>query len=260
MIRIIIATAVGICAGSVAATFGSKADNEFREFVPPEPVGTAQTQCFHGSSLEAARISEREVTESLLVEIDRLESEIQRLSATAPDPLGGQAWVRDAWAELTADEAAIDRRQQLIDGSFDPSRAAWMAEREYELEMAVSNDHDRLMPLDHLETRLLARQALRAEIGDYEYEQFLRATGQSTAVAVMQVIPDSPAAIGGLRTGDEIVDYDGERVFNVLELSEASGDGQPGESVIVNIERDGMPMQLVLPRGALGISAGRSGR
>lgn len=257
MIRIIVAAVVGICAGVAIATFGPAADDGFREFVPPEPVAVTQTQCFPESDLEAALVSERGVTQSLLDEIDRLESQIERLSANPPDPLGGQAWVRDAWAELAVDEPEIDRQQQLVDGGFDPSRAAWMAERESELQIAVTNDHDGMMPLDHLETRLLARQALRAEIGDYEYEQYLAATGQSTAVAVMQVIPESPAAIGGLQVGDEIIDYDGERVFNVLELSEVTGGDRTGGSVIVNIERDGIPMQLVLPRGALGISAGR---
>ncbi len=257
MIRIFLAGIIGICIGVGAANFGPEPNDGFREFIPPEPVAVVQPQCLPETDLEAAFASEHDVTQSLLEEIDRLESQIERLSANPPDPLGGQAWMRNAWAELAVDEPEIDRQQQLVDGGFDPSRAAWMAERESELQIEVTNEHDGTMPLDHLETRLLARQALRAEIGDYEYEHYLAATGQSTAVAVMQVIPESPAAIGGLQVGDEIIDYDGERVFNVLELSDASGSDRPGDSVIVNIERDGIPMQLVLPRGALGISAGR---
>jgi hypothetical protein len=35
--------------------------------------------------------------------------------------------------------------------------------------------------------------------------------------------------------------------------------GEPGESVVVDITRDGIPMQLVLPRGPIGVSTGRLG-
>jgi hypothetical protein len=34
-------------------------------------------------------------------------------------------------------------------------------------------------------------------------------------------------------------------------------EGEPGENVVVNITRDGIPMQIVLPRGPLGINIGR---
>jgi hypothetical protein len=33
--------------------------------------------------------------------------------------------------------------------------------------------------------------------------------------------------------------------------------GDPGVSVAVDIMRDGVPMQVVLPRGPVGVSAGR---
>jgi hypothetical protein len=34
-------------------------------------------------------------------------------------------------------------------------------------------------------------------------------------------------------------------------------EGSAGENVVVNIIRDGVPMQVVIPRGPLGINTGR---
>ena len=257
MFRIFISGFMGVCIGLAAAMFFPQPDGGFREYVPPEPVAVGQAQHFPESDLGAALRNERERTLRLLDEIERLESEIESLSTNPPDPFGGQDWVREAWAELAVDEPAVDRQQQLIDGGFDEGRAGWLAERESYLQQAVTNLNSGTVPFDHLQTNLMARQALRAEIGDYEYERYLAATGQSTAIAVTQIFEDSPAEAAGLQIGDEIVDYDGFRVFNVFELSDASVSNGAQGSVIVNIERDGAPMQLVLPRGALGISAGK---
>jgi len=55
--------------------------------------------------------------------------------------------------------------------------------------------------------------------------------------------------------------YDGRRVFSMDELKSMAFAGDPGEDVIVDIERNGQRMQLVLPRGPMGItgSGGRTG-
>ena len=63
--------------------------------------------------------------------------------------------------------------------------------------------------------------------------------------------------IAGLQPGDQIVSYDGARVFNYGDLNDQLLQGEPGESVIVDILRDGAPMQVVMPRGPIGITAGR---
>jgi hypothetical protein len=41
------------------------------------------------------------------------------------------------------------------------------------------------------------------------------------------------------------------------DLTRQTLEGTPGEQIMVDILRDGMPMQVVLPRGPLGISGGR---
>ena len=260
MTRIIIAALAGVIAGIVLTNIAARdaAGEQFAR-VFGTPVLDAHTDCPAANIEETLRL-EQDTSQRLLHEIVRLEKEIERLSQeqSGAGSLGGQDWIRGVWAELESGEPTVDRRQLLIDGGFAPQRADWLLQRESELQMAAVEEGDSALglPQDLLQVRVQMRGALRAEIGDYEYERYLVATGQSTAVAVTQVLPDSPAEIGGLQVGDEIVDYDGKRLFNVFELSDASRADVPGSMVVVNIERGGAPMQLVLPRGALGISAG----
>jgi hypothetical protein len=97
---------------------------------------------------------------------------------------------------------------------------------------------------------------LRAELGDAQYERFLEATGRPTRVGVASVLSSSAAETAGILSGDAIVAYGGERVFDVRDLNRVLLEGEPGEPVVVDIVRDGQPIQIVMPRGPLGISSG----
>ena len=59
--------------------------------------------------------------------------------------------------------------------------------------------------------------------------------------------------------GDEIVAYGGKRVFDVGELNALTLEGTPGESVVLAVRRDGQNVQLVMPRGPIGITGGFRG-
>ena len=102
---------------------------------------------------------------------------------------------------------------------------------------------------------------MRAELGDQDYERFLTAQGRSTSVNVMGVLASSPAERAGLQPGDEIVSYDGRRVFDAQELNEltiggAGASGSTSASVVIDVRRNGQNMQIVLPRGPIGIWGG----
>jgi S1-C subfamily serine protease len=99
-------------------------------------------------------------------------------------------------------------------------------------------------------------ETLRAELGDTDYERYLQADGRPTAVPVRDVLASSPAERSGLQPGDEIVAYAGQRVFGMSELNSLTLEGTPGESVIVDVRRAGQNVQLVLPRGPIGIVGG----
>jgi len=102
--------------------------------------------------------------------------------------------------------------------------------------------------------------ALRAELGESDYERFLEATGRPTSIGVTSVIESSAAQSAGIRAGDEILSYGGERIYDIRDLNRVLLEGEPGEPVLVDIVRDGQPLQVVMPRGPLGISSGYSRR
>jgi hypothetical protein len=153
------------------------------------------------------------------------------------------------------------RTKILLDAGFSPDRAALIVQRESELQMqAMQARYDARQSgegFDPNDIRLNPDSALRAEIGDSEYESYLQANGRSTAVTISSVMQTSPAQNAGLKPGDDIVAYGGERVFSTSDLNAQTMQGAPGESVLVDIERDGVPMQIVLPRGPIGITSGR---
>ncbi|MGH8193632.1 MAG: PDZ domain-containing protein [Woeseiaceae bacterium] len=210
---------------------------------------------------------EREINQLLRAEIDRLQSEVERMAAAHESNAATSDdgdWLQSAWADLAPSDEPADRRQLLIDAGFAPARAEWILTRESELQMAAIEaryrDPAASGQLHYMDSRLASRKALHDDMGDYGYEQYLAATGQSTTILITEVLADSPAQDAGFRVGDEIVYYDGMRVFNVIELADKARDGAPGGAVTVNIKRDGAPMQLVLPRGPLGISGGKPTR
>jgi S1-C subfamily serine protease len=105
--------------------------------------------------------------------------------------------------------------------------------------------------------RTAASDALRNELGDADYERYLDASSRPTSVAVSGVLDSSPAQRAGLQPGDQIVRYDGKRIFSMSDLTRRTLEGQPGEQVVVDILRDGVSMQVAVPRGPIGISGGR---
>ena len=150
----------------------------------------------------------------------------------------------------------VDRTSFAAGFSRRIARTEYVARRESELQMAQmqaifearqSGERPDWSEIDPQAT-------LRREMGDVEYEQYLEANGQPTSVAIRSVLESSPGQRAGLQPGDEIVAYGGERVFNYGELASATMRRESGESVVVDIMRDGMPMQVVLESGPIGIS------
>lgn len=156
-----------------------------------------------------------------------------------------------------APESRVDR---FVAAGFSADRAAYLDRRASELRMqALEAEYEAARsgkPAD-AEALLNPELALRDELGDADYERYLEALDRPTRVAVRDVLASSPAEKAGLQPGDEITSYDGRRVFDVRDLSRLSFEGQAGDTVTLEIVRDGQPMQIYVPRGPLGITGGR---
>lgn len=164
--------------------------------------------------------------------------------------------LRERNAERQA-SAAARRLQRLENAGFSSERADWILKREEEMRLQNLNAQWEQRRQTFLAGGEAEINPLRQELGDIEYEQYLEATGRSTSVFVSNVMDNSQATNAGFQAGDEIVRYDGMRVFNFNELNMANVQGQLGEPVMIDIIRDGTPMQLSVERGPLGIVGGR---
>jgi len=66
------------------------------------------------------------------------------------------------------------------------------------------------------------------------------------ALAVRDVVPDSPAERAGLRPGDSIIGVNGQMLKTSAPFDEAWARGQPGDPVELTVQRPGEPNPLVL--------------
>ncbi len=273
---------------SLAAGFALGAWTMAGEAPPPAgPAGPAgETQAFDAGAPLEARIGaleravavERDARRVLEEQLHALYAELERFDSPEMDELlrtlaensqvrqearTQQAAGRDPAARMRNLEDM--RTGQLVAGGFTEERARQILELEDEMRMqALQAEYDAYRngearnPWDVVQG---LQDGLRERLGDAEYEKYLLAQGGRAAITVGDVISSSPANRAGLRPGDQILGYDGQRVFSMDELRSMAFAGDPGEDVIVDIERNGQRMQLVLPRGPMGItgSGGRMG-
>jgi C-terminal processing protease CtpA/Prc len=265
-----------LVAGVAIATYSFSTRQNDSTVVPGAAVGAYFDQSAaiddRIRALESAVAEERNARQLLEDELQVLYEEIEQLSearnagdALDEEPAVEVANVRERFEEFRQrrnGQDSEDRVARLVEAGFAPDRAAWIVQRESELQMeAMQARFDARRsgdPVNPFDSSLNSNSALRAEIGDAEYEQYLQANNRPTAVSVGSVLESSPAQRVGLQAGDQIVSYDGARVFDVSDLNQQTMIGEPGESVVVDITRDGIPMQVVMPRGPIGVSTGRS--
>ena len=270
MPKILVATGLAGClaAGLIAFYMASPPESGgFNADAPPSERLLA---------LESALEEERRARQGLEDELFRLIDEVEKLRAV--EQTGAERQL-DVTEEREAREAvqaaqvrnrvgrpaslvAESRAEQLMAAGFSPDRAEVIARREAELRMdamrARFEARQEGEAVNFFQAQFNADQSLRNELGEAEYEQYLEASNRSTSVGINNVLEFSPAEQAGLRPGDRIVRYDGERVFNFGDLNRAQMQGKAGANVVVEIIRDGAPLQVTLPAGPLGVMASRA--
>ena len=224
-------------------------------------------------ALESALDEERQARQLLEEELFRLIDEVERLKeGEARVDTGRTAESRAAPAEAAevrnrfagrAGRSSESRTAELVAGGLSPDRAATIARREAELRMQAMRARFEFetghsdVPIDSVVAQLDVDGMLREELSEAEYGQYLEASNRSTFVGINDVLEFSPAEQAGLRAGDRIVRYNGERVYNLRDLNRQQMQAGVGSNVVVDILRDGVPMQVTVPRGPLGVMAGR---
>ncbi len=199
---------------------------------------------------------------ALIEEVDRLarrEATAESEAEPQPAEISSRAL---SFLPGARNPAATERRTAaLVAAGFSEDEAARILRRESELRMQAMQTRFEARisgePIDPFDPQVDPRTMLRDELGDAQYERYLEANNRPTSIAINSILESSPAQAAGLMPGDRIVSYDGQRVFNVGDLNRETVQGTPGENVVVDIVRDGTPMQVVLPRGPLGVMAGR---
>jgi membrane-associated protease RseP (regulator of RpoE activity) len=196
---------------------------------------------------------------TLVRRIDKLE---QRVSAGAVRAAAG-----DASARPPRPATPEDRRAVLVQSGLAETRAEEILWRQgrHELDRLELRDvatregwfgSDRYRD----ELALIDEEAvdLRAEIGEDVYDRYLFAAGEDNRVEIESIIPGSAAQEAGLRPGDLVESYGGNRVFTFGDLRDATSQGDRGELVVVRVRRDGGRVDAWLPRGPLGVRLDRA--
>ncbi|HUO82204.1 MAG TPA: PDZ domain-containing protein [Gammaproteobacteria bacterium] len=206
-----------------------------------------------------AGIVEAEVAERRRLErkLDKLTAEVAALRGESPKP-APRAPEPDRAVAALGDDLRVGA---LTQAGIEEVEAREIKRRMDELDMEMMNLQYEAGAGGWMGTERFAdafrdlrarRESVRESIGDETWDKYLYAMGQPNRVAVQEVLEGSPAQRAGLRPGDLLLSYAGDRLFTLNDLVERSRRGG-GETVTVEILRDGRRTQIYMPRGPLGI-------
>jgi len=75
---------------------------------------------------------------------------------------------------------------------------------------------------------------------------------KAAGALISEVQPDTPGAKAGLQTGDVVIELDGKPVADAGQLQMTVGQKRPGETIHLQVVRDGEPMSVAVTLEALG--------
>lgn len=224
------------------------------------------------AGLESRLESERATRDALAARIGELESELSELRRIVGELARRMAHDEgDRVADAPAVEAEVEAPQggsdaargfdaePLIDAGVDPReverlQSIWeesQLERAELLNRALREGYF----LDEQHKAELAEldAALRGQLEGEDYDLYLYATGQPNRVRASRVLSNTNASDAGLRTGDVILSYGDAPVYKPGDLVIAASKGRLGDSVSLEVERDGRRLTLRARRGPLGV-------
>ncbi len=253
---------------------------------PAEP-GTGDVRAYEQAGeyerLEHMIDSLTEIVNFEVSERRRLEEKIDAISAQianlsdADTPSARQGKADPAASRNIAVAAPVSRsrtsvagqmtEQRFVDAGFPADVASRLKRQLDDIEMQRLYLRDQAVREGWLgstryreELRELSRRQneIRTDLSPEDYDRYLYALGRPNRIGVNSVLTGSPADQAGLRAGDQILSYDGSRVFSPGEIRRATSAGTRGEVVAVEVLRDGQPQLIYVPRGPLGVQMSAS--
>jgi hypothetical protein len=231
----------------------------------PPALGPAPVVAGDAASLAALQHQIQQVKqahEQLETQLQALQTRVADLDYSRDTETANQATAASQNPPAETAAAVRSSVQALIEAGISEAQAAWIQERLDEIELQQLYLRDRATregwlnkPRYHKQRRQYqnAVTELRAEVGDDAYDRLLYALGRANRVVVRDIMQNSPAAQYGLQGGDQIIEYEGQRIFSSTELSTLVTQGSAGVMTLLRVKRDGEIQDIYLPRGPLGI-------
>ena len=167
----------------------------------------------------------------------------------------------DGESDVSTADRGWFNEQALIDSGMGSSQASELKghfeqlemERLYLRDRSIRESWSREKYREAVQSLDSKEGELENQLGESMYDSYLYASGRPNRVSVTSVFPSAQAGISGIVSGDHIIRYDNQRIYNGFDLREATTGGNAGDTVALEVERDGKTIQFYLVRGPLGI-------
>ena len=258
---LVLAVCLGVVIGAVLVWRFEASDS------PPLSAGNFVDRLEQAESSELDSQQVTEALESLVQILDReigerraLEEQLDEVRSTVKELQ--QQLVARIGDETSQKQLSETLENRLAAAGFTQQQIETIRRRDAEMGLRWAELEDRARregwidtPRYYEETKKLTTGANsnRNSLSDDEYDRYLYASGQDNRVRVGEVFGSSAAEQAGIQAGDVILSYGGERVFALEQMNDLRSTGEIGSPVIVEIVRNGQPIQVTIPRGPMGI-------
>jgi len=256
-----------------AYLFLEQEDDKIHEVftVDPDNIASLTEEDFSLSNPFLAKDNDRlsnveDELELIKQQMNELEFALQNISSSVD---AGSKLSRAVAVNKSRFPSVFNRRiyniDNLVKAGIDAGVAEDIVRRKNSIELKKLELHDRAKRdgylgtqryNDELESIDLQDVDLREELGDDRYDEYLFKSKQNNRIKIVSVMLGSAAELAGIQKNDVVLSYDNVRMFSWQELKNATSEGQLGEYVAIDINRDGAIYSYSVPRGPLGIQLG----
>jgi len=260
---VILAVGIGVVIGAVSVSrFETSESPQLNTGALVEPLDQGES-----SDLDPQQLTE--VLESLIQTLDKEIGERRALEEQLDEVRSTVTELQQQLVARIDDDASQDRQEQtaetfedrLLAAGFTLQQIETIRSRHAEVQVRWAELDDQARRegwidtpryLEEINKLTTGTNSNRNNLSDDDYDRYLHASGQDNRVVVGEVFQTSAAEQAGIQSGDVILSYGNERVFSLEQLNNLRSGGESGSPVVVDIVRNGLPMQVTIPRGPMG--------